>query len=100
MNTPNGTFKEWVLKSNSIRDSGSPQDLVAVIRPATGVTGVVDVPFAPNSKVNYHLMRQATVVKNLVTGKHELAFDEGADAVIGVMIYGTEQQKQTSFMSL
>jgi hypothetical protein len=100
MNTPNGTYKEWVSKSNVVRDSGSPQDLVTVIRPATAVTGTVEVPFAKGSRVAYSLIREATVVVNGVTGMHEITFDEATDAIVGIQIVGTEQQKQTSFMSL
>ena len=100
MNTSNGTFKEWVSKSNVIRDSGSPQDLVTVIRPATGATGTVEVPFAKGSKVAYTLIREATVTVNVVTGIHEIAFNNATDPIIGIQVVGTEQQKQTSFMSL
>jgi GTP:adenosylcobinamide-phosphate guanylyltransferase len=100
MNTPNGTYKEWVMKSNTIRDSGSPQDLVGVIRAASAVTGTVDVPFANASKVNYVLLREATVVKDVVTGKLEVDFDEAADAIVGIMIFGTEQQKQITNITL
>ncbi len=100
MNTPNGTFKEWVSKSNVIRDSGSPQDLITVIRPASDDNGTVEVPFAKGSKVMYGLLYQGTVTINGTTGMHELAFDASADPIVGIQIMGTEQQKQTSFMSL
>lgn len=100
MNTANGTYKEWVSKSNVIRDSGSPQDLITVIRPATAVTGTVEVPFAKGSKVGYNLIREATVTVNVVTGLHEITFNEGTDAIVGIQVLGTEQQKQTSFMKL
>lgn len=100
MNTANGTYKEWRSTSNVIRDSGSPQDLVTVIRPADDVTGTVEVPFAKASKVAYHLIREAEVVVNGVTGKHEITFDEATDAIVGIVVVGTEQQKQTSYMKL
>jgi len=100
MNTANGTFKEWVSKSNVIRDSGSPQDLVTVIRPASGDSGTVEVPFAKGSKVLYSLLFQAEVTVNGVTGMHELAFDATTDPIVGIQVMGTEQQKQTSFMAL
>lgn len=98
MNTPNGTYNEWISKSNNVRDSGSPQDLVTLFRPVASTTATVGVPFADGTQVMYQVVQVATVYTD-VDGNTLIDVVPG-DAVVGLVISAKNQSKQTGGIRL
>ncbi len=100
------SHNEWVSKSNAIRDAGSPQDLITIFsRNPVPISSAV-VPFAEGTKVLVYPVAEGTTVKNPITGLNEVVYSlvdiNGIpiiDNMVGVIIIGKEQQKQTTFTS-
>lgn len=92
MNGLNGSYNTYRLVNDEIRPGSSPQDIVMVVREATGATGTVNVPIKPGTEVEYYLTRTATVVDN--GGVYELAFNNGTDAIDRIVILAKAQSLQ------
>lgn len=99
MNTPNGSYNTYRLVNDDIRPGSSPQDIICTLRPATGQTGTVSVPYQPGTVVEYCVMRQTTVTVN-GQGQYVIAFDNTNDAVAGIMIFGKAQSLQLGGVGL
>ena len=102
------TYNQWTSKSDAVRDSKSPQDLVTVFRKTNNPVGTIDVPFAEGTKVLLFPVMEAVTVINPVTGAHEVFYDfidptvgfPFPTPIGGVMVQAKAQQEQTPFMSI
>lgn len=104
------TYNQWTSKSDVVRDSKSPQDLVTVFRKTSTPTGTIDVPFAEGTKVLIFPVMEGVTVVNPTTGVHEVVYNfiepggvisfPFTSPIAGVMVQAKAQQEQTPFTSI
>lgn len=99
MNTPNGTYNSFRLEQFGVRPAPSPDDALMVVRPATGTSGTVSVPFVEDTEVEYIITRTAKVTKD-ANGKTIVAFNAATDSIGRILILGKAQGLQTNGVPL